>query len=154
MNFMSLGFSYYSGKLYEKGKIIAWDLPADCKAQLQMDKYKNFFFASVQVEENKDNNIHFTIYPTNNDHVYYVEVKMEKIVPEILHKTLNLLRNYEMEIIKSTGICLQAQFCYFGIFFSKMDCIETEEIAKIIREMEGTLDVKLFCYSTEGCCEI
>lgn len=147
--------SHYNGKLYTKEIIENWDLPQAVKEQIEMDNHEFFFLTSSKEKEHGDQvHVHLSIYPSKYSEVYLLEVKLPVILPEVLHKTLSLLRDKKNDIITSTGFCKHKDLCHYGIFFSTPNPIDKPFLIAEIKKMENIAAATIYQYSCTGCSEV
>lgn len=146
--------SNFYAKLYRKEDLKLWELPGNMKDQLKLDSYKYFFLVSTIEKSSEDNHVHFSIYPIQENKVHLFQIQAQKIVPQLLTKALQVIKDAGFNIISSTGFCTDSSNCYFGIFAS-IDCeFQLDEIISKLNDLKKTTSVKAFDFSCEGCCEI
>lgn len=141
-------------KLYDKDTILNWDLPEEVKKQLGIDDYDYFFLTSTKEDSHKGaKHLHLSIFPTNYQVVKLLEVAIPVINPEILQKILELVVKHKFEILTSTGTCVEKGKCFFGIFFSKPQGVNSEDLISDVKKIKDVQDAKVFDFSCDGCCE-
>jgi hypothetical protein len=146
--------SNFYAKLYPKEDLKLWELPANMKDQLELDKYDYFFLVSTIEKSSEDNHVHFSIYPIQENTVHLFQIQAQKIVPQLLTKALTIIKDAGFNIISSTGFCTNSSNCYFGIFTS-IDCeFQLDEIISKLNELKKATSVRVFDFSCEGCCEL
>ena len=144
----------FHSKLYNKEVLLNWELPETIKDQLGINEYEFFFLTSAKEDSHKGaKHIHLSIFPTNYDIVKLLEVEIPTINPEILQKVLNLVLKHKFEILTSTGTCREKGKCYFGIFFSKPQKIDTKNLILDVKKINSVSSVKVYNFSCDGCCE-
>lgn len=145
--------SHFNGKLYDRDAVKKWDLPDGIEERLDLDSY-DYYFLSTSVEKQQqhgEKHIHFSIYPTRFNTVYLLQVETPTILPELLHNTLEILKNNNFDIITSTGFCTRENICYFGIFYSVPEEIEPGNILSQVKNLDNVDEAIIFRYSCEGC---
>ncbi|TXT67264.1 MAG: hypothetical protein BAJALOKI1v1_140032 [Promethearchaeota archaeon] len=145
---------YFQGKLYRKETIEKWNLPIKVQEKLNIEENK-YYFLTISPEEERhghENHIHLCLYPTKSEPVYLIEVETPVILPELLHKCLELIKENTKNIITTTGFCKSKELCYFGIFFSILDPNEVnlDELIADIKKVEKVNDANIFKYTCEG----
>lgn len=146
--------SNFYAKLYRKEDLTSWDLPGNMKDQLKLDEYEYFFLVSTIEKSSEDNHVHFSIYPLQENTVHLFQIQAKKIVPQLLTKSLTIIKDAGFNIISSTGFCMDSSDCYFGIFTS-IDCeFQLDEIISKLYELKKATSVKAFDFSCDGCCEL
>ncbi|MGV9171422.1 MAG: hypothetical protein ACOC4M_04430 [Promethearchaeia archaeon] len=142
--------SHYSGKLYHKDSLEKWELPQNIKDQMQLDKFDYFFLASSKEEEHGQHHIHLTFYPSEFEKVYLLEVETGQILPQLLHKVLEVLKRDNCDIVTSTGYCTHVDLCHFGVFFSTPEKIKKEQLLREINSLEKIRDTGLYRFTCQG----
>lgn len=145
--------SHFNGKLYDQKALKNWNLPDGIEKRLDFDNYE-YFFLSTSVEKQQhhgEHHIHFSIYPTKYNTVFLLQVETPTILPELLHNTLEILKDHDFDIITSTGFCTRDNICFFGIFYSVPENIESEDILPQVKKLENVNEALIFRYSCEGC---
>ncbi|TFG00958.1 MAG: hypothetical protein EU541_00715 [Promethearchaeota archaeon] len=145
---------HFQGRLYEKEQIKRWNLPKSLQEDLGIKKF-NYYFLTTSIEKEKhghENHIHFCLFPTENDPVFLLEVETPKILPELLHKCLQIIKKKVNNILTSTGFCKTNELCYFGIFFSLLDSTEDQlnELNHLIGKIEPVRDVNIYKYTSSS----
>jgi hypothetical protein len=141
-------------KLFDKKAILDWGLPEEVRKQLGIDEYKFFFLTSAKENSHGGHkHVHLSIFPTNYEVVKLLEVETPVINPRVLQEILELVIKHKFEILTSTGTCKEKNQCFFGIFFSKPQNINTEGLISEIKQIEEVIDAKVFNFSCDGCCE-
>ena len=141
-------------KLYDKEKIMNWGLPEEVRNQLGINKFDYFFLTSPKEDSHKGaRHIHLSIFPTNYEVVKLLEVETPVINPEILQKILELVVKHKFEILTSTGTCNEKNKCFFGIFFSKPQDINTDDLISDVKKIQDVHNAKVFNFSCDGYCE-
>lgn len=143
--------SHYNGKLYRKEKIEQWDLPPSIKDQIQLDEFDFFFLATSKKENHGQPHVHFTIYPSEYNLVFLLEVETGQILPQLLHKVLEVLKRDKLEIITSTGYCSHENLCHFGVFCSTPNKIDKKELLERIGKLEKVKNTNLYKFTCQGC---
>lgn len=143
--------SHFNGSLFNKKTIEKWDLPQNIKDQLEMDKFDYFFLSTSKKEEHGTPHVHFTFYPSEFNLVYLLEVETGQILPQLLHKVLEILKKDDLDIVTSTGYCTHENLCHFGVFYSTPRQIDKEELIKKINRLEKVKNADLFKYTCRGC---
>jgi hypothetical protein len=143
----------FTGKLYEKAEIEKWDLPEKIKEQIGLKDNSYFFLTSCREEKHGMRHVHFSIYPTKYEMVYFILVKLPEINPKILSNVLTYLKKSNYDIFNSTGFCIQENTCFFGIYFSFSEDLKKGEIIRDMSEFENVQEVKIFKFSCIGCAE-
>lgn len=147
--------THYSGKLYDKEGIIKWDLPKKIVEKLEMDKHDFFFIMSnEEAQHGAQIHVHLSIYPSKFNNVYLLEVELPKIKPDVLHKTLSILKEVEVDIVTSTGFCQHEKSCHYGVFFSTPEEINKKDLCSKVKAIEEVERVNIFVYSCQGCSEL
>ena len=82
----------FIGKLYDKADIEKWDLPEKTKEQIGLKENNYFFLTSSRQEKHGTNHVHFSIYPTKYEMVYFILVKLPEINPQVLSNVLTYLK--------------------------------------------------------------
>ena len=146
---------YFQGKLYPKEAIEKWDLPIKVIEKLNIEKH-DYYFLTVSPEQERhghENHVHFCIYPTKSETVYLLEVETPIILPELLHRCLEIIKEKGNNIITSTGFCTRKELCYFGVFFSILDPndVDLDKILAEVKEIDKIKDAQYFKYTCEGC---
>ena len=145
----------FNGKLYHKETIKNWQLPPFLEEQLGIDKYEYFFLtSSTEQKKHGNDHIHLSLFPTKFDIIYLLEVETSIILPNLLHDTLNLIKQAGKDIITSTGFCISENLCYFGIFFSSKEVEQFDNLLDQIKKLENVHDALVFQYTCEGCKKI
>jgi hypothetical protein len=145
---------FSNGKLYSKEVIQTWDLPQNVKDQMQLEKFDYFFLSSSKKEEHGQPHVHFTVYPSQFDLVYLLEVETGQILPQLLHKVLEILKKEKVDIITSTGYCTHEDLCHFGIFYSTPETIEKNRLFEKVNQLEKVRNTDLFKFTCQGCQEV
>jgi len=141
-------------KLFDKKAILDWGLPEEVRKQLGIDEYNYFFLTSTKEDSHKGHkHVHLSIFPTNYEVVKLLEVETPVINPRVLQKILELVIKHKFEILTSTGTCKEKNQCFFGIFFSKPQNLNTEGLISEIKQINEVIDAKVFNFSCDGCCE-
>ena len=149
---------YFQGKLYKKETIKNWNLPVKVREKLDIEE-NDYYFLTISPEEERhghENHVHLTLYPTKFEPVYLLEVETPVILPELLHKCLELIKEKTKNIITSTGFCKSKELCYFGIFFSILDPndLDLDELLDEVKKIEKINDANFFKYTCKGSSEI
>ncbi len=155
---MSNIIKFFQGKLYDKDAILKWKLPEKVAEKLNVKDYP-YYFLTISPEEERhghENHVHLSLYPTKSEPVYLLEVETPVILPELLHKCLEIIKNKVNNIITSTGFCKSKDLCFFGIFFSITDSntINLNDLLGEVKKIEKVRDANFFKYTCEGCGEI
>jgi hypothetical protein len=140
-----------AGRLYEKSELMKWDLPEFSKEQLKQHPSPYFFMFSTSNEDQGMKKINLTLFPSQTTSVFALEIKLQKIAPDVLHKALSLLRAKNCQILSSTGVCQQKDACYFGIYFSSPCEFKKEEFNGELKKVPEVINVELLHYSLNGC---
>jgi len=143
----------FIGKLYDKVEIEKWDLPEKTKEQIGLKDNNYFFLTSCREEKHGMKHVHFSIYPTKYEMVYFILVKLPEINPKILSNVLTYLKTSNYDIFNSTGFCSQENTCFFGIYFSFSEDLNKEKIIKDVSDFENVQEVKIFKFTCIGCAE-
>lgn len=142
------------GKVFSREDINRWGLPDGLTAIIDESKQEYFFLIAVRDEEKEKKSIRFSLFPISYEKVYFLEVNLETILPEILQDVLNLIRNASYDIITSTGMCATATKCHFGVFFAGGDMKAISPILIEIQKMNKVISAKSYEYSCNNCCQI
>lgn len=141
-------------KLFDKETILNWGLPEEVKKQLGINDYEYYFLTSTKENSHKGHkHVHLSIFPTNYEIVKLLEVETQVIDPKILQQILEYVIKHNFEILTSTGTCKEKNKCFFGVFFSKPQDINTEGLISDIKKIEEVTEAKVFNFSCDGCCE-
>ena len=143
----------FIGKLYDKAEIEKWDLPEKTKEQIGLKDNNFFFLTSCREEKHGMKHVHFSIYPTKFEKVYFILVKLPEINPKILSNVLTYLKNSNYDIFNSTGFCSQENTCFFGIYFSFSEDLDKAKIIEDMSDFENVQEVTLFKFTCIGCAE-
>jgi hypothetical protein len=141
----------FSGALYEKETLLQWGIPDACKEFIRSNSAPYFFLNCSKAEDQGIARMNLNVFPSPTASVFALEVKLKKIMPEILHKTLTMLRDKGCKILTSTGICTQADLCLFGVFFSSPCEFKKEEFHAALNAIAEVLGVELVQFSINGC---
>ena len=96
----------FIGKLYDKEEIEKWNLPEKTKRQIGIKENKYFFLTSSREEKHGMRHVHFSIYPTKYEMVYFILIKLPKIKPQLLSDVLTYLKKFNYDVFNSTGFCM------------------------------------------------
>jgi len=154
---MSNIIEFFQGKLYDKNALLKWNLPQKIAEKLNIKDYPYYFLTLSPEEERQghENHIHLSLYPTKSEPVYLLEVETTVILPELLHKCLEIIKNKENNIITSTGFCKSKGNCFFGVFFSIADSnSDLDNLLAEVKKIEKVRDANFFKYTCEGCGEL
>lgn len=143
----------FIGKLYEKAEIEKWNLPEKTKEQIGLNDNRYFFLTSSRQEKHGIRHVHFSIYPTKYEMVYFILVKLPEVNPQVLNKILTYLKHSKYDIFNSTGFCSKENTCFFGIYFSYFEDLNKEKLIGDVIEFENVQEVKIFNYTCMGCSE-
>ncbi|MBY8983403.1 MAG: hypothetical protein KGD57_10660 [Candidatus Lokiarchaeota archaeon] len=141
---------HFNGKLYSKEMIRKWKLPFKLEDELEINEFDYFFITSSKEEPHSKKHIHISLFPTRYSIIYLLEVKTSTIIPELLHKSLKMIREKKNDIITSTGFCTHKNVCFFGIFFSSSNKDSLDNLKEGIKKFEKVDDVKFYKYTSEG----
>jgi hypothetical protein len=141
-------------KLYDKEKIMNWGLPEEVRNQLGISKFDYFFLTSTKEDPHEGaRHVHLSIFPTSYEIIKLLEVETPVINPEILQKILELVVKHKFEILTSTGTCNEKNKCFFGIFFSKPQSINIDDLISDVKKIQDVHNAKVFNFSCDGYCE-
>jgi len=143
----------FHGKLYDKESIKNWNLPQSIEEKIGLNKFEFFFIATPREEKHGERHIHLSIYPTNYNTVFLVEILTPEVNPALVQKVLSNLKEEDFEILTSTGYCKKEELCHFGIFTAISCEFNIEELKSKLRNIEQVQDVFILKYTCEGCCK-
>lgn len=146
--------SQYNGRLYSKKELEKWDLSNVIKKQISWEEFDYFFLTASKEEEHGQKHVHLTIYPSKFPIINLLEVEVPKILPKILHRTLEILKENNSNILTSTGFCTNSNMCHFGVFFSTPDKAISKPILVKMKDLKEVKSIKVFSYTCDGCFEV
>ncbi len=145
---------HFNGKLYTSEMIKKWNLPIKLEEELGVNQFEYFFLTSFREDPHGELHIHLSLFPTKYKIIYLLEVRTPIIIPELLHSSLNIIKEKKNDIITSTGFCTHKNTCYFGIFFSSPARISPGSLIEDIRKLENVENANLYKYTSEGANQI
>ncbi len=143
----------FIGKLYDKAEIENWNLPERMNEQIQLKENKFFFLTTFREETHGMRHVHFSIYPTKYEMVYFILVTLPEIKPQILSNVITYLKKLNYDIFNSTGFCSQENNCFFGVYISFYENLDKVRLIQDIGQFENVQEVKIFKYTCIGCTE-
>lgn len=143
----------YCGKLYDRDSIEKWDLPEGIKERMEFNENDFFFVTTSKESQHGQKHVHITIYPTKHEIVNLLEVEVPEIVPQVLSRTLEILKENGCDIIDSTGFCSSDKLCHFGVFFSIANQPDNDNLISNVKKLKNVQNVRIFNYTCEGCSE-
>ncbi|MHA1340908.1 MAG: hypothetical protein ACTSRZ_13060 [Promethearchaeota archaeon] len=152
---MNQRLKYKSAKLYTKQQISQWNLPKEVLEDIKFEQYENFFAICIPKKSNDEiPHERISLFPLKHDFIYFLEIKFLKINPEKIYVILSMLRKLKCDIISSTGICLEENECYFGVYFASGNEISNQLLKKKIKDLIKVKEIIFYKYDFDGCCEI
>jgi hypothetical protein len=141
----------YQGKLYSKDAISKWDLPEKIKIQLGYEDYDYFFLTSSIEEKHGMRHVHFSVYPSKYNNVYLLDIQLKEINPAVIQDIIKLIKEKKYDVITSTGFCIHAHLCHFGVFFSFNEEIDETHLINSAHAINWVEEAVIFKYTCESC---